>query len=289
MNVITVWSRLARVGIQFVAVCLLSGAAPLGFARAQDAMPGTVTVTGSGEAKAKAAIAVIDANVRGEAELAADAIVKYRDARRRAAEALEKLKLPNLSVVSDGFSINKGMDSNQQAMIMRGIANAGAGAGKQQVQIVEQLKLTLKDMDKLESEKAMEMVLKVLDAAREAGLAFNTPPASGDYYQMQAMAQSGTGPTVVSFRLADAHAARDEAYKLALADARAKAQRIAADAGIQIGKVTGISDQQTWAVTQNAAPDHGWDPPPSANLLGAIPVRASVNVEFEIVGEVKGK
>src|SRR4051812_36487033 len=64
-----------------------------------------ISVAGSGEVKAKPTTVELNATVSGDAELAADAIVKYRDARRRAVEALNGLKLEGLKVEGGGFSV----------------------------------------------------------------------------------------------------------------------------------------------------------------------------------------
>src|SRR5438874_11924586 len=100
-----------------------------------------IAVAGNGDVKAKPTQVEIGANVAGEAELANDAIVKYRDARKRAVEALEALKNPNLKIESNGYSIQQAMDPNQAQMMMQGRV---ANIGKPKVQVAENLKIVLK-------------------------------------------------------------------------------------------------------------------------------------------------
>src|SRR5579884_3883819 len=86
-----------------------------GFARAEG-----ITVQGTGDAKGKPTSVEISATLTGEAELATDATVKFRDAKKRALAAIAAIKNPDLSVVSDGLAINSTVDANTQMMMMRG-------------------------------------------------------------------------------------------------------------------------------------------------------------------------
>ena len=56
-----------------------------------------IAVYGTGELTARPNMVEIDLHVSGKAELTGDALVKYRDAKKRLLEALDKLKLPGLS------------------------------------------------------------------------------------------------------------------------------------------------------------------------------------------------
>lgn len=271
-----------------IAIILLAGLGVVSAARADSDSSTGITVTGTGEVKARPSLVIINATVRGEAELAADAIVKYRDAKRRATEMFDKLKVPGLSVESSGYAINKGVDANQQQMMhMRG-GGAAAGA-KQQVQIIEQIRLTLKDVDKLEGEKALETVLKVLDAARDAGLTIGSDANASNYYEAQMMSQSGMGPSMVSFHLPDSKALEAEAYKNAVADARGKAEKLAQQIGEKLGRVHSVSDAQkpgnrpqTYVMYNYGSLDRSEEDGLKSNLFGEIPVKVSLTVQYEL-------
>src|SRR6476661_6912735 len=73
-----------------------------------------IAVAGTGESKGKPSIVELSGTVTGEAELASDAITKYRDNRQRAIDAMDNLKIEGLKVTGSGVSINSTM--SQQAM-----------------------------------------------------------------------------------------------------------------------------------------------------------------------------
>src|SRR5690349_10050647 len=92
-------------------------AAVVGLAGAARADEG-ITVQGTGSAKARPTQVEIECTLSGDAELASDATVKFRDAKKRAMAAIEALKNKDLSVTSDGLSINNALDAQTQMMMM---------------------------------------------------------------------------------------------------------------------------------------------------------------------------
>jgi uncharacterized protein YggE len=199
-----------------------------------------ISVAGTGEVKAKPTSVEINATISGDAELAADAIVKYRDARRRAIEALNGLKLEGLKIDTGGFSVAQGMDPAQAQAMMQGNSTS---AGKARVNVSEQLKLTLSGLEKFKEEELMDTVLKVLDTGRDAGLVIGRPTPR-NYYEMQMYYNSGNAATgnLVAFKLTDPDALREQAYKQAMDDARKKAERLASLAGVKLGRIKSVKD-----------------------------------------------
>src|SRR5215210_6772891 len=86
-------------------IMLMLSIAPV---RAQDNIG--ITVSGSAKSSAKPTSVEIPCLVNGDAELTADAIVKYRDARKRAVAAIEALKIDGLSIDSKGYSVKDFVD-----------------------------------------------------------------------------------------------------------------------------------------------------------------------------------
>ena len=249
-----------------------------------------ISVAGSGEVKGKPTVVEISGSVAGDAELAADAIVKYRDSRRRAVEALNGLKLEGLKVESGGFAVNQGIDTAQAQAMMQGNA---APAGKSRVTVNEQLKIVLSGVEKLSDEELMDTVLKVLDTGRDAGLQIGAPTPR-NYYEMQMLANRGGAATtgLVSFKLTNPDALREQAYKQAMADARKKAERLASLAGVKLGRIVSVKDavavggggsnpQQAMMMAM-----YGVSPQESAELTSGvykeIEVRVNLAVQFEI-------
>jgi hypothetical protein len=125
--------------------------------------------------------------VSGEAELTSDAIVKYRDAKKKGVTALENMKIAGLEIESDGFSVNSAVDPNAQMAMQRGMP---VQPGKQRVQVSERLRIKIKDADKLEPEAMMDALLKVIDTGRDSGLVIGPPPRQNYNYYEQQMPQS---------------------------------------------------------------------------------------------------
>lgn len=252
-----------------------------------------ISVAGSGEVKAKPKVVEINATVTGDAELAADAIVKYRDARRRAVDALNGLKLEGLKIDSNGFSVAQGVDSAQMQAMMQGNA---APAGKQRVSVTEQLKVNLTVSDRYKDEELMDMVLKVLDTGRDAGLVIGkTPPRN--YYEMQMYYNSGGAQqgNLVSFKLVETDGLREQAYKLAMDDAKKKAERLANLAGVKLGRIISVKDAVAVGSGNNSANGaqmammamYGVAMPPeqqelTSSVFKEISVKVNLAVQFEI-------
>ena len=145
-----------------------------------------IVVHSSGSASARPTCVEMSARLSAEAELAADAAVKFRDAKKRALAAMTALKNAKLTVTPGGVTVATGMDSrSQQMMMMRGFATDNGGG--QKVRITETSRIVLADADKLEADELLGSLLKVLDSAKDAGLSF-TMPVTNDYYEMQARA-----------------------------------------------------------------------------------------------------
>jgi uncharacterized protein YggE len=246
-----------------------------------------ITVTGMGQAKGKPAVIEFTATASGEGELASDAIVKHRDTKRRGLKAIEDLKVPGLAIEAKGFAINQAMDPNAQQMMMRGQAVTNT---KQMVQVTEQLRVVMRDLDKLKDEDVINTVLKVLDAARDGGLVVGSGSPS-NFYQMQIMMQSGQTPGLVAFKLPDAAPLRAQAYQKAMDDARAKAQRLAELSGGKLGRVVAVQEGPAGAPQQNqmmammygmmqqqAQPDGEL----VSNMFGDITLGVSLSVQFAL-------
>jgi uncharacterized protein YggE len=260
----------------------------LAFTHQANAADEGISVTGTATVKAKPSEVLIAGTVSGEGELANDAKVKYVDGKKKAIAALDNLKNPDLSVKADGSTIHEAIDPQQQQRMMQGMA-AGE-TPKVRVNISERLELTLKNADKLESDKLLETVLKLIDTSRDSGMTIG-PPQATNYYQIQMEAQSG-GTALVQFKIPDTTDLQNQATKLAIADAKTKAQRIADLTGVKLGKVRSVQDEpppapqqaswNPWMGMVGGGNEHPEPNQASSNSFGEIPVTVTLHVQFEI-------
>jgi uncharacterized protein YggE len=269
--------------------CLASGVLAVAIALTSHARAEQqgITVSGTGQVKSKPTEVEIGAMVSGEAELTNDAMVKYRDAKKRAIAAIEGLKLPNLAVESNGVSVSQALDPNAQQMIMQGRA---ANLPKPKVQASESFKIVLKAVDKLTTDVLMDTVMKVIDTGRDAGLQIG-PPTPMNYYQYQMMMQQGQGQGMLQFRIGDPAVQREEAYKQAMEDAKKKAQRLADLAGVKLGKILSVQDsvpvknenqnQMPWMYYMGGGMQTD-TADMTSQVFTDIPLKVTLTVQFEI-------
>ena len=249
---------------------------------------GGISVTGTGMAQTRPSTVEIDGTVAGDGELAADAMVKYRDTKKKALAAIDALKIPGLTVESQGQQLGQAIDPNTQMRMMQGMAT---DVGKTKVHVSENLKLTIKQADTIDPDKLMDTVLKVLDASRDSGLQVRPPPPS-TYYEMQIRAQSGGGNEgLVTFIIPDTSALRDDAYQKAMDDARAKAQRLAQLSGVKLGPVISVNESGAgnsraalMAEMEGVPPPQGAQPKEAkSSTMHEIPVTVQLSVRFAIL------
>ncbi len=249
--------------------------------------PQGITVSGSGQVKSKPTDVGIGAMVSGEAELTNDAMVKYRDAKKRALAAIEGLKMKGLTVEPNGVSVSQAIDPNAAQMMMQGRA---ANVGKPKVQASENLKIVLKGADKMGPDALMDAVMKVIDTGRDAGLQIG-PPTPMNYYQYQMAMQNGQGQGMLQFKIIDPSAQKEQAYKMAMDDAKSKAQRLADLAGVKLGRIISVQDSvPVRSDNSNMPPWYyggmvGTQTDPSdltSTMLADIPLKVTLTVQFEI-------
>jgi uncharacterized protein len=270
-------------GLLFLALCSIG---ICGVARAEDA---GITVAATGEATVKPNRLEIEIKSGASAELTGDAVVKYRDGLRRAKEAFEKLKIDNLQVEDRGMNV-----ANTAAGGNNGVINLGGGAppaAKPEVNISKSLRLVVTGVDKLSEEQLINLVAKLLDTAKDAGVA-----AGGDSNSSLLMRMNGmAGPTtMVRFIADDPAPARKKAAQEAFKQGREKAQQMAEMAGATLGPVISMEETSGGAGEKgmslqermiemiyggggSAAPD---DPRLTSNLLVDMPVRVSLRIRF---------
>lgn len=246
-----------------------------------------ISVYGSGETVAKPDVVEISLRATAAAELTGDAIIKYRDTKRRTLEAFEKLKLEKLEIEELGVSLADQASAEAMQNMWRGMP---ATTVKAKVEISSALQLRLAGIRDLTTEQVMETVGKLLDTAKDSGASVG--PTSAEMQMAWRYGQQANS-TLVRFIVRDLNKLREEAYENAVQDARARAQRLAKLNGIKLGDVLSVQevqvsgdDQQVvttpWGQTMPSSKKRR-EPEISSEQFAEIPFRVKLLVRFAIL------
>ena len=247
-----------------------------------------INVSGNGVVEAMPDTVELTATVEGNAELAGDAIEKYRGNKRRVIEALNGLNINGISIVSAGVSVNSGTPINPMAALQAGQANAPKVADK--VAFRERLTVSLSSINTMDADKLLKSMTRIVDVFKDAGAAVGSGPKS--IIEMQF---SGAKPaTLATFKLSNTDTLRQQAYEAALKQARAKAERLAQLAGVELGEI--VSIRETVPVSKDGNNGNGIaayfaliggassnQPEFTSAELQSIPVAVNLSVQFDIV------
>jgi uncharacterized protein YggE len=242
-----------------------------------------ITVTATGQASIKPDVAEVRAAVTGSAAMAADALRKFHDNRRRAVEAIKKLKLENLSVEGGGLSMTSaGANPNRMAQLLGGNQNAGTPG---HITVTEHLFVRLSAIDRMKEGESAKAVTSMIDTIKDAGLT---------------LGGGGMQSELVRFRSTKLEDARTAAVQNAMQSARRKAEALAALSKAKIVRI--VSSREVTAPPTPASvinPLSNWmtmmgmaeagastsEPDESAsNELKPIPVNVTIEVQFAARG-----
>lgn len=283
-------SGIAALGLALA--CSLGGAA--GSARGQyfgpnSGMTGPLdniegfTVAGKAVVLARPDVIEIDLSVSAGSELTADAIVKYRDARRKLRDAFAALKLGNVAVEERGLLVDqKGMMNN---MFFFGGYQPNQ-RNKTEVQLSRKLVVRGSDIRKMDEDAVLQLVARLLDVAQDAG--GHVGPQQEDYnpynYRWN---QQNTG--LVRFVLEDFDKLQEEAYEKAIADARARAARLARLSKVELGSIVAIRELSVPADLPPGSDDDRGRKRLETSKFQEIPIRVELLVRFEVITKGNGK
>jgi uncharacterized protein YggE len=234
------------------------------------------TVTGKGFTSAKPNRLEIDLEVSAASELSADAIVKYRDAKKRLQDAFAALKLGNVAVEERGLLVDqKGPDFSPYYWDYQPNRKT-----KVEVQLTRKLIVKCSEIRKLDEEAVLQLVAKLLDVAQDAGGKLGPSRNPYRYYYFGEMPSQGG---LVRFIIDDYEKLEQEAYSKAVADATARARRLAALSHVALGPVSAVRE-----VSAPGSRETGQDDEiPQKRLESArfqeIPVRVELLVRFNAV------
>ncbi len=195
-----------------------------------------ITVMGVGKVDAKPSIVELTGTINGEAELAGDAVTKFRGNRQSAIEAIEALEIVGLTIEGTGVSVNSAMTQQQMQAIMQGMPAQGDSAGK--LAVSEPLKLTLVGVEDMDTEQLLETLVKIVDAGKDSGIVIGSMPTNMNY----GYRRGNTRTPLAKFKLTNVDELKAQAYEKAIADARKQAERLAEISEVKLGPITGIRE-----------------------------------------------
>ncbi|MDB5351960.1 MAG: hypothetical protein JWN86_3207 [Planctomycetota bacterium] len=245
-------------------------------------------VAGRGVAAAKPNRLEIELEVSAASELTADAIVKYRDAKKRLQDAFSGLKMGNVKVEERGLNVDqKGQAINPYYMEM-----PVARRGKVEVQLKRKLVVTCAEIRDMDEETLLKLVAKLLDVAQDAGGKIGGQPEYNPYYGYNPYNRGGGGG-MVRFILDDFDALQEKAYGEAIADARSKASRLAKLSGVELGRVAGIREVVVPGERASVMGMGGDDEVHRKRLESTkfqdIPIRVELQVRFDLAAAAKSE
>ncbi len=233
------------------------------------------TVAGKGRAAAKPNRLEIDLEVSAASELTADAIVKYRDAKKRLQEAFAALKLDNVSVEERGLNVDqKGADFNPYYFDYQPNRKS-----KVEVQLSRKLIVKCVNIRKLDEEALLQLVAKLLDVAQDAGGKVGGSSNDFNPYFYNRFNRNTGG--LVRFILDDYDKLEEEAYSRAIADAEARAKRLAKLSRVKLKSVTAIRETSSPGLNDTAEDDAAPKRIESSRFQ-EIPVRVELLVRYDV-------
>ncbi len=237
-----------------------------------------VTVAGKASIAASPNLVEIDLEVSSASELTADAIVKYRDAKRRLRDAFAALKLDNVAVEERGLLVDrKGMMPNPYFGGMPSM-----GTAKTEVQLTRKLVVKCSGIRGMEEDRLLQLVARLLDVAQDAGARIGKPqdPYRRYYNPYDPYSQSSEG--LIRFVVDDYDKLQEEAYEKAIADARARAERLARLSRVELGPIVAVRETLVPADRPTTPDDEGSRKRLEASKFQDIPVRVELMVRFEV-------
>lgn len=240
------------------------------------------TVAGKGVISAKPNLVEIDLEVSAASELTADAIVKYRDAKRRLHEAFTALKLPNVGVDERGLLLDqKGM---QTPYYFGGFQPNNRA--KTEVQLSRKLVVKATKVREMDEDHVLQLVAKLLDVAQDAGARVGKQP-NFNYYFYDYYPQNANG--LIRFVLEDFDKLQEDAYEKAITDARTRAKRLARLSGVALGPIVAIREINVPGDQNMNMDDQPLRKRLETSKFQEIPVRVELLVRFQVQSRPNGQ
>lgn len=221
-----------------VVLCLVAlfGSGLSASAGAEEAQ--TITVTVLGEAQAMPDTLHISGKISENSEKMKDAVTAFRDTHRRTLASIAALKIEGLAVATKNLSISVAGDP--QVANQFGIEHVGEPKQPGSLTISQEVSLTLGGLDQLDEPAVIDLVVKLMEGAKEAGIEQAAIDQAAWMRMQYGMGAAASGSAV--FKLSNPASLRQRAMKDAMQKARADALALAELAGAKLGGVVSITD-----------------------------------------------
>ena len=235
-----------------------------------------LAVTGTAKVEERPDIMEVAANVSASGRMSGDALKKFRANRRRGIEAITKLKIKGLEVKGAGMSIVSGALAQQMRNRFGNMQQGGDGESI----FNETLTFIIPEINRLTDEQVQDLAAKILDAAKDAGLALGPPNDQNPYVYNY----NSYRPQVVYFRVSNIEAVRQRALDLAAKDARARADQMADRLKLKLGKALQVRDATRSTFVNRQVPNTGETSfSESSTTLHDLTIEATLSVDYEIL------
>jgi uncharacterized protein YggE len=240
-------------------------------------------VAGKGFAVARPDSVEVELDVQASSELTADAIVKYRDAKRKVREAFASLKLANVTVDERGLLV----DQKGQMQSPYYFDYQPNTRTKTEVQLTRKLIVKAQDLQKMDEEAVLQLVGRLLDVAQDAGAKVGPQNNMNSYYYYRWGGNQTTG--LVKFVVENFDKVQEEAYEKAIADARTRAERLARLSKVELGPIVAVREIVVPADRNMNDEDLPKRKRLETSKFQDIPVRVELLVRFAIQNKSSGK
>lgn len=194
---------------------------------------GGISIIGTGTVNATPTIVELEASIKGDGEIAGDAVTKYQSNKRRAEKILKGLNIKGLSLEPSGMAMANAMGAQSMQQMMNGMPNNNAGKFK--LALAETMTIRLNGIDKLKQEELLDALVKIIETGIDSGLTIGGSPT------MAQIQRGNTGGGLVTFKLANIADLKKKALALAMKDAREQAEELAELGGVKLGPVISMS------------------------------------------------
>lgn len=249
----------------------------------------SLTVTGTAEVKAQPEKLVLSVGLSGSDESAPEALKKFQARVKLLEKSVAGLDNKDAKIIRGSTRFGMKGAGNNPFMMDLGDDGSSGAAKAPSYEVSETVKIEISGIGQLDAAKRIEMASSIVDALGQAGVMARGSGASGEATEVVggavrvfaagaaiALAEpssyggsSGDNNELVAFAASNDESLRQSALKLAVADAKSRAEFLAQLAGVKVGKVLTVV--------------HNYPVRPIDSNAGECSASASVTVTYAIV------